>query len=88
MNNKMEHPGVYIRKELEERGWSQVDLACILNCHAQTVNMIISGKRGIGANMARALGVAFGVSAELFINLQRMYDLSNKFMLDKQSTIA
>lgn len=76
MNPEMEHPGIYIRKELEERGWSQVDLAYILNCHVQAINMIISGKRGISANMARALGVTFGVSAELFINLQRMYDLS------------
>jgi len=76
MNAEMEHPGVYIREELEERGWSQVDLAYILKCPVQSINLIISGRRGISTDMARALGVAFDVSAELLINLQRMYDLS------------
>lgn len=76
MKPEMEHPGIYIREEIEERGWSQVDLAYILNCPVQSINLIISGRRGISADMARSLSVAFDVSAELFVNLQRMYDLS------------
>ena len=34
-------PGYFIREELEERGWSQRDLAYILDCPEQAVNMII-----------------------------------------------
>ncbi|HUM94825.1 MAG TPA: HigA family addiction module antitoxin [Candidatus Competibacter sp.] len=72
----IEHPGIFIREELESRGWSQTDLAYILGCPPQSVNVILSGKRGISPEMAKSLADAFDVSAELFLNLQRMYDLS------------
>lgn len=70
------HPGFYIREELEAREWSQRDLAYILATPEQAVNMIISGKRGISPEMAKALGDAFDVNPELFINLQRAYDMA------------
>ena len=70
------HPGEYIREELDERGWTQRDLAYILGRKEQSINPIISGKRGITADMAKALGEAFDVSPELFINLQKEYDLA------------
>jgi len=69
-------PGFYIREELEERGWSQRDLAFVLGCPEQAVNMIISGKRGISPEMAKALGDVFDVPAEFFANLQSIYDLA------------
>lgn len=69
-------PGYFIREELEARGWTQRDLAYVLGVPAQAVNMILSGKRGISADMAKALGGAFDVQAEFFANLQRTYDLS------------
>ena len=69
-------PGEFIREELEARGWTQRDLAFILGCAEQSVNQIISGKRGISSEMAKSLGDAFDVSAELFSNLQNAYDLS------------
>ena len=72
----IEHPGSYIKEEMEERGWLQRDLAFILDCKEQIVNMILSGKRGISADMARALGEAFDVPAEFFANLQQAHDLA------------
>lgn len=69
-------PGYFIREELEARDWSQRDLAYVLGVPEQAVNMIISGKRGITADMAKALGGAFDVSPEFFANLQKAYDLS------------
>ncbi len=71
------HPGEFIRDELEAREWSQRDLAYILDTPEQAVNMIISGKRGISPEMAKALGDAFDVSAEYFANLQKAYEMSN-----------
>lgn len=71
------HPGEFIRDELEARGWSQRDLAYILGGPEQAVNMIVSGKRGISPEMARALGDAFDVSAEYFANLQKAFEMSN-----------
>jgi HTH-type transcriptional regulator/antitoxin HigA len=69
-------PGFFIREELEARGWTQRDLAYILGCPEQSVNIILSGKRGITPEMAKALAKAFDVSPELFINLQRRFDLA------------
>jgi HTH-type transcriptional regulator / antitoxin HigA len=70
------HPGVFIKEEMEERGWSQRDLAFILGCSAQVLNPILNGKRGISPEMAKALGEAFDVPAEFFANLQQAYDLA------------
>lgn len=75
--NWVPHPGEFIKEELEARNWSQRDLAFILGCPEQAVNMIISGKRGISSEMAKALGDSFGVPADLFSNLQRAFDLAN-----------
>lgn len=70
------HPGEYIAEELEARGWLQRDLAYILGIPEQGVNMIISGKRGISPEMAKALGEAFDVSPVFFSNLQNAYEMS------------
>jgi HTH-type transcriptional regulator/antitoxin HigA len=74
-NNFAEPPGVYIEEELEARGWLQADLAYILGVPPQSVNQIIRGKRGINADLAKALAKAFDTSAELFLNLQKAWEL-------------
>lgn len=74
--NWIMHPGVYIKEEMEARGWSQRDLAFILGCLEQAINPILNGKRGISPEMAKALGEAFDVPAEFFANLQQAYDLA------------
>jgi HTH-type transcriptional regulator/antitoxin HigA len=71
------HPGEFIREELDARGWSQRDLAYILGVPEQAVNLIVSSKRGISPEMAKALGDAFDVSAEYFANLQKAYEMAN-----------
>jgi HTH-type transcriptional regulator/antitoxin HigA len=76
------HPGVYIKEEMDERGWSQRDLAFILGCSEQAINPILNGKRGISPDMAKAFGLAFDVPAEFFANLQQAYDLSQARMPD------
>jgi HTH-type transcriptional regulator/antitoxin HigA len=72
----VKHPGYYIKEEMEERGWSQRDLAFILGISEQAINPILNGKRGISPEMAKALGEAFDVPAEFFANLQQAYDLA------------
>jgi HTH-type transcriptional regulator / antitoxin HigA len=69
-------PGHFIREELEARDWTQRDLAYILNVPEQAVNLILSGKRGISPEMAKALGKAFDVAPEFFLNLQNACDLA------------
>ncbi len=68
------HPGVFVEEEMEARGWNRRDLASILDVPDTAIGLIISGKRGITPRMAKALGAAFGVSEDLFINLQSSFD--------------
>lgn len=73
----IKHPGHYIKEEMEERGWMQRDLAFILGCPEQAVNLILSGKRGVSPEMAKALGEAFDVDPDTFANLQKAYDMAH-----------
>ncbi|HTM82146.1 HigA family addiction module antitoxin [Asticcacaulis sp.] len=73
----IEPPGIFLKVELEERGWSQRDLAFILGQTEQQLNTLLSGKRGITPDMARLLGDAFDVHPQFFLNLQAQYDLQN-----------
>src|SRR5206468_1751599 len=69
-------PGVFIKEELEERGWTQADLAVILGVYPSMVNEIISGKRSISPEIANGLGVAFGTGAQFWLNMDAAYQLS------------
>lgn len=68
-------PGEYLRDELAERGWTQTQFARIIGRPLQTVNGIINGKIRITAQTAKEIAAAFDTSAELWMNLQRSYDL-------------
>jgi HTH-type transcriptional regulator/antitoxin HigA len=69
-------PGEFLKEELEERGWTQTDLAEILGRTVTLVNEIISGKRGISPETAKGLAAALGTSPELWMNLDASYQLS------------
>jgi HTH-type transcriptional regulator / antitoxin HigA len=69
-------PGDFIRAELEQRGWSQVDLANIIRRPLPTINEIIQGKRAIMPEMAVGLGVAFGTGPEIWMQREAEYRLS------------
>lgn len=72
------HPGTFVRDELEARGWTQGDLAYVIDSSVPYVNRLLTGKIGITAKMAKALGKAFGVDPAYFTNLQTAYDLWNE----------
>jgi HTH-type transcriptional regulator / antitoxin HigA len=72
-----EHPGCRLKQILEERGWSQSDLAFILGQQVTGINLIVSGKRGISPEMSKALGEALGFSPDYFADLQTSYDIAN-----------
>lgn len=69
-------PGEFIREELEARGWTQADLAAILNKPLPAVNEIITGKKAITPETAKALSDAFGTGPEFWMNLESAYRLS------------
>lgn len=74
---KHEPPGFFIKEELDARGWSQADLAFVLEMQPQQLNSILSGKNSLTAQMAVALEDAMGMPAEFFSNLQKQYELAN-----------
>lgn len=69
-------PGEYIRDELEARGWTQEAFAHILGRPLKTVNQIITGVKAITPQTAQEIAAAFGTSAELWLNLESAYRLS------------
>src|SRR5579885_3153648 len=71
----VDHPGTFIEEELEARGWTQADLAYILGVDGAQLNRLIKGHTDITPDSAVALGEAFDMPAEFFLNLQKMYDL-------------
>lgn len=71
----VDHPGTFIEEELEARGWAQADLAYILGMDGSQLNKLIKGNTSITPDSAVALGDAFDMPAEFFMNLQKAYDL-------------
>ena len=69
-------PGEFLREELEERKWSQQELADILDRPPRLISELIAGKRAITPETARGLADAFGTSPEYWMNLESQYQLS------------
>jgi HTH-type transcriptional regulator / antitoxin HigA len=68
-------PGEAIKEELEERGWSQRDLAAIMGVQPSIVNGIVKGTKPISLDLARNLAAAFGTSAQYWVNMDTSYRL-------------
>ena len=76
MDETVVHPGGAIRAKMEERGWTQLDLANIMGRPLQRVSDIITGKRQITPRTATELGAAFGTTAQWWMNQESAYRLS------------
>ena len=66
-------PGEYLRDELEERGWTVSELAEIIGQPVLVVSEILDAKKPLTADTASSLSEALGTSAELWLNLQTIY---------------
>ncbi len=70
------HPGEILLEEfLRPMGISINMLAREINVPPGRISTIVNGKRSITADTALRLGLYFGVSPELWLNLQTDYDL-------------
>ncbi len=75
MTRRPAHPGEILADELEALDLSSAELARTLGVPANRISQIIAGKRSITADTALRLGRYFGSSADLWMNLQKIYDL-------------
>ena len=78
-------PGEFIRDELEERGWTQSDLAKIIGRPLPVVNLIISGRKSVTPETAVGLAGAFGTSPEFWLNLETAFQLSKVSVEDQEN---
>jgi antitoxin HigA-1 len=69
------HPGKFLAAELEALNLTANELAAHLHVPANRIYMILAGKRSLTADTALRLGRWLGTSAEMWMNLQSLYDL-------------
>jgi antitoxin HigA-1 len=80
-NRVTTHPGEVLREEfLKPLGISVHALALALRVPATRVGAIVKGERAVTADTALRLGRFFGTSAEFWMNLQAMHDLTKARM--------
>ena len=69
------HPGEILSDELSEIGVTASDLARAIGVPINRVTQILKGQRGITADTALRLGQWFGSGAEIWMDLQKDYEL-------------
>jgi len=76
-------PGEFIREELDARGWTQGDLAQIMDRPLRLVNELVAGKKQITPETARGLATAFGDNDPLYwMGLDSAYRLASSAPVD------
>ena len=68
-------PGMIVRRELDARGWTQEDLARIMDRPVQVISEIVSAKKQITPETAMGLAAAFGTSAEMWLQMEAKHRL-------------
>jgi addiction module HigA family antidote len=70
------HPGEVLKKLcLDPLGLSVTEAARSLGVSRKTLSSILNGRAGISPEMAVRLSIAFGTSAESWLNQQLQHDL-------------
>ncbi|GFK94998.1 putative HTH-type transcriptional regulator YbaQ [Fundidesulfovibrio magnetotacticus] len=84
------HPGEILADELSFIGFSANQLAKALHVPANRVSQIVGGRRGVTADTALRLGRFFGAGPELWLNLQKAYelDMARRDAGDLESIVA
>lgn len=70
------HPGALLREEfLPDLGLTVATLADALGVSRQSVNELVNERRAVSAEMSLRLGMLFGTSPEMWLELQNAVDL-------------
>ena len=69
------HPGGILREELDALGRSANALAKALGVPVNRITLILNGQRGISADTALRLARYFGTTPQLWMNLQKSWEL-------------
>ncbi|MFG6489008.1 HigA family addiction module antitoxin [Roseateles sp. BYS78W] len=70
------HPGAVLLNDfIEPMGITRYRVAKAIGVQQRRIDEICSGERGITADTAVRLGLAFGVEPQFWLNLQSQYDI-------------
>ena len=69
------HPGRFLADELEALGMSVPEVAEVLHVPANRIYQLLKGQRALTADTALRLSQWLGTSAEMWLNLQKLYEL-------------
>jgi len=69
------HPGEILRDALDALGLSAQALSRTLGVPANRVATILNGRRGVSADTALRLARYFGTTPQLWLNLQKTWEL-------------
>lgn len=69
------HPGEILREELKTLGLSANALSKRLGVPVNRITAILQGRRSVTANTALRLARFFGTSPQVWMNLQKTYEL-------------
>ncbi len=98
--NKMEykeiaafHPGYYIADIIEDMGITHEEFARRMGTTGKTISKLVNGQCNLSNDLAGKLAMMLGTSAEVWINLQAVYDqkkieIEQKKACDEQIRIA
>lgn len=71
-------PSLFIQEEMQFRGWKAFELMQESDLTITEVYQLLHQDRQITPHLAGGLAKAFGVSAQLFLNLEKAYQESKK----------
>lgn len=69
------HPGEHLAEALNELGMSAAEFARQIKVPTNRITGILNEERAITADTALRLGHWFGMSADFWLNLQKLYEL-------------
>ncbi len=68
-------PGYFIREKMEERAWTQDDLAAVTGLSTKHINKILQDQQQLTLENARLFAEIFDTSAQYWVNLNTNYRL-------------
>src|SRR5690606_18629000 len=66
-------PGHFIKNRLEEREWTQEELATVLGITPKHLGQVMNGDKQLTYGLAQKLGATFETSAQFWTNLYLSY---------------
>lgn len=87
------HPGYYVNQLIDELEITQEEFALRMGVSAKTISLLVRGETDLSEDMALKLSNMFGMSIDVWLNLQQEYskkvlEIEKEQVLDQQKEIA